>query len=39
MPDFERGLPDATLFVPCDHRLSPEQLEPLVQQILEHLDP
>ncbi|HDR9801806.1 TPA: hypothetical protein QDC55_005996 [Burkholderia cenocepacia] len=35
MPDFERNLPHDTLFVPCDQRLSPEQLKPLVNQILE----
>ncbi|MPV69913.1 hypothetical protein [Burkholderia sp. BE17] len=35
IPDFERNLPHDTLFVPCDQRLSPEQLKPLVDQILE----
>ncbi|HGO6124579.1 TPA: hypothetical protein ACK3RK_003079 [Burkholderia cepacia] len=35
MPDFERDLPYDTLFVPCDQRLSPERLKPLVDQILE----
>ncbi|WP_321784217.1 hypothetical protein [Burkholderia pyrrocinia] len=36
MPDFERNLPHDTLFVPCDQRLTPEQLKPLADQILEH---
>ncbi|MBO7933461.1 hypothetical protein J6358_27390 [Burkholderia pseudomallei] len=35
VPDFERGLPDAALFIPCDQRLSPERLMPLVNPILE----
>ncbi len=39
MPAFEQSLPETTLFIPCDQRLSPERLEPLVQHLLEQLDP
>ncbi|QWC90999.1 hypothetical protein [Cupriavidus metallidurans] len=38
MPEFERSLPRNTLFIPCDQRLSPEQLAPLARQVLEYLD-
>jgi hypothetical protein len=37
MPEFERSLPETTLFVPCDQRIDSEQLERVAQRILERL--
>lgn len=38
MPAFERAMPEATLFLPCDQRLSVAQLAPLTHLLLEQLD-
>ena len=36
-PDFERGLPDSTLCLPCDQRLTLADLAPMVQHLLDRL--
>ena len=36
-PDFERQLPGSTLCLPCDQRLSREDLAPMVQHLLDRL--
>jgi hypothetical protein len=36
-PDFERDLPGSTLCVPCDQRLTRDDLEPIVQHLLDRL--
>lgn len=36
-PDFERSLPDSTLCLPCDQRLTRGDLAPMVQHILDRL--
>lgn len=37
MPEFERSLAAATLFVPCDQRITDAQIERVAQRILEQL--
>ncbi|MFM0130897.1 hypothetical protein [Paraburkholderia sediminicola] len=37
VPEFERDLPDSTLFLPCDQRLTRADLAPIVQRILDRL--
>ncbi|HZZ04018.1 hypothetical protein [Paraburkholderia sp.] len=37
VPEFERDLPDSTLFLPCDQRLARDDLAPIVQRILDRL--
>lgn len=37
VPDFERDLPDSTLFLPCDQRLTRDDLAPIVQRILDRI--
>ncbi|KAE8759820.1 hypothetical protein FSO04_11980 [Paraburkholderia madseniana] len=37
VPDFESDLPDSTLFLPCDQRLTRADLAPIVQRILDRL--
>ena len=36
-PDFERSLPDSTLCLPCDQRLTHNDLAPMVQHLLDRL--
>jgi hypothetical protein len=36
-PDFERGLPGSTVFLPCDQRLSRAQREMMVRHVLDRL--
>ncbi|MFM0549815.1 hypothetical protein P0D69_02430 [Paraburkholderia sediminicola] len=36
-PDFERSLPDSTLCLPCDQRLTRSDLTPMVQHLLDRL--
>jgi len=37
VPDFERDLPASTLCLPCDQRLTPDDLAPIVQHLLDWL--
>jgi hypothetical protein len=36
-PDFERSIPASALFLPCDQRLTPRDLEPVVTHVLDRL--
>ncbi|MGF6769733.1 hypothetical protein P3T18_002203 [Paraburkholderia sp. GAS199] len=36
-PAFERQLPNAMLFLPCDQRLTPEDLAPIAQHLIDRL--
>lgn len=37
VPNFERDLPVSTLCLPCDQRLTPKDLAPIVQHLLDRL--
>ncbi|WP_341313906.1 hypothetical protein WN982_00415 [Paraburkholderia sp. IMGN_8] len=37
VPEFERDLPASTLFLPCDQRLTRDDLAPIVQRLLDRL--
>lgn len=36
-PEFERAIAASAIFLPCDQRLTPRDLEPIVQRVLEQL--
>ncbi|MEX3808784.1 hypothetical protein AB3X96_00725 [Paraburkholderia sp. BR13439] len=37
VPEFERNLPGSTLCLPCDQRLTPDDLAPIAQHLLDRL--